>query len=144
MSRATRSTWSVWRADPRFRRFPSAMLSYTTTREAPSARIASTTWDPICPAPPVTRTLLPFSEGMSFRSNKNLRTTCTGQNLVHCARNILDVGFGHLRKQRQAQDPIREPGSIRIILGPISETLLVIRLQMNRNEMDPTTNVLCL
>src|ERR1700730_7907517 len=144
MSRATTSTWSVWRADSRFRRFPSAKLSYTTTREAPSARMASTTWDPICPAPPVTNTLLLFNVYISFRSNKDLRTARTGYYLVHCPRNILDVGFAHLRKQRQAQDPIREPGSIGIILGPVSETLLVIRLQVQRDEMDPTTNVLCL
>src|SRR5438094_862981 len=144
MSRVTTSTRSVSRGDLRFRRFPSAKLSYATTREAPSARIASTTWDPICPAPPVTRTLLPFREVISFRSNMDLRTTRTGYYLVQCARNILDVGFGHLRKQRQAKDPIREPGSIRIILSPVSKTLLVIRLQMHRDKMDTAHNVLCL
>src|SRR5437870_5310313 len=143
MSRVTTSTWSVSRADSRFRRFPSAKLSYTTTCEAPSARTASTTWDPICPARPVTRTSLPFSEGMSFRSSMNLNDTRISYYFVYCTRNVLDIGFGHLWEQRQAQNAIRKPGSARIIVALVREAPLVVRLQVDRDEVESAADVLC-
>src|ERR1700730_7669222 len=60
---------------------------------------------------------------------------------VNSARDILDILRGHLRIEGQRDDTLRYPICLRKTRRRISERL-VIRLQVQRNEMDAGSDVL--
>src|SRR5256885_5031721 len=97
--------------------------------------------DPICPAPPVTRTLLPSSLNISLHSGESLGCVRAGDYFADGASDVLDIVLGHLWEQRQAQDAIRKPGGIRVAFEPVAKALHIVRVQVHRYEVNAAIDV---